>query len=354
MESNDLFFEDYEVGEQGETCGRTVTGADVLQFASITGDFAPAHMDAHFMAGGTPGVRVGHGFLSTCLATGMLSYYAPHIVGRDTPTVCWWDMESRYPKPVLLEDTLRLQWSILEKIPDLNQTGFGTVRTAYRLIDQRDEIACDGVLSTKVRMRQAEKAKIKYAPGVPFDFTEFIPDFDKIYAMEDLVVGEGCESYGRMLTETDVVNLMELTQDYSRLYVDSAYAQKTVYGSTIVPWMLVAIMAIVLAGRDGPYFKIKRLNAPYIGHLSEKISFLAPAIIGDVIHCRLRCDASRASKTKPDRGIVTFLQQAINQRNEVLMEMQTLMMMPTRAAAAQLHETMWVFSTTKSAKKSAK
>ncbi len=351
MESNDLYFEDYQVGEQGETCGRTVTGADVLQFASITGDFSPAHMDKHFMAKGEPGVRVGHGFLSTCLAVGMLSYYAPHIVGRDTPAVCLWAIESSYPKPVLLEDTLRLQWSIAEKAPDSDRPGFGTVRTAYRLLDQRGEIACDGSLTTKVRMRHADGARIDYKPGVPADFVEFVPDFGKIYALEDLVIGEGCESYGRMITETDVVNLMGLTQDYSRLYMDPAYAEKTVYGSKIVPWLLVATMALILAGRDGPYFKIKRLNAPYIGHLSEQISFLAPARIGDVIHCRIRCDANRISKTKPDRGVVTFRHQAINQRNEVLVEMQTLMMMPTRAAAAQLHETMWVFSTTRQGEK---
>jgi acyl dehydratase len=350
VDSNDLYFEDYRVGEWGETCGRTVTGADVLQFASITGDFAPAHMDKHVMSRGEPGVRVGHGFYSTCLAIGMLSYYAPHIVGRDTPAVCLWAIESRYPKPVFLEDTLRLQWSIEGKTPDSDRPGFGTVRTAYRLLDQEDEIACDGVLTTKVRMRHADGARIDYRPGVPADFVEFVPDFDRIYALEDLAIGEGCESYGRMITETDVVNLMGLTQDYSRLYVDSAYAEKTVYGSKIVPWLLVTTMALVLAGRDGSYFKIKRLNAPYIGHLSEKISFLAPAKIGDVIHCRIRCDANRISKTKPDRGLITFRQQATNQRNEVLVDMQTLMMMPTRAAAAQLHETMWVFSTTRQGK----
>jgi 3-hydroxybutyryl-CoA dehydratase len=347
MQYIDLYFEDYQVGEQGETCGRTITEADLFQFACITGDFAPVHMDRDLMAKSATGTRVGHGWFGTCLAVGMLSYHAPHIVGRDTPTACLWDIESRYAKPIILGDTLRLQWSIEEKTPDLNQPGFGAIRTAYRLINQEGVTEYDGFITTEVRMRHTESAKLQFHPGVPCEFKEFIPDYNKVYVTEDFVIGEGWESYGRMITETDVVNLMGLTQDYDRIYVDSAYAKKTVCGERIVPWMLIAVIAIVLSGRDGPFLNIKKLEAPYIGHLNEKVSFLAPAKIGDVIHCRTMFDAIRISKTKPDRGIITFRQQAINQKDEVLMEIQTLFMEPTKAAAAQLHEISWVLSTTK-------
>jgi acyl dehydratase len=190
--------------------------------------------------------------------------YAPHIVGRDTPAATLWDIESRYAKPIILGDTLRLQWSIEEKTPDVNQLGFGTVRTAYKLINQEGVTEYDGAVTTKVRMRHAESTKLQFKPGAPFEFKEFVPDFDKVYVTE------------------------------------------------------------------------------------EKVSFLAPAKIGDIIRCRTRFDAIRISKTKPDRGIITFRQQAINQKDEVLTEIQTLFMIPTKAGAAQLHETTWVFSTTKS------
>ena len=346
MQSDDLYFEDYQVGEWGETCGRTITEADFLQFACITGDFAPVHMDRHLMARSALGTRVGHGWFGTCLAVGMLSYYAPHIVGRDTPAASLWDIESRYAKPIILGDTLKLQWSIEEKTPDLNQPGFGTVRTTYRLINQEEQTEYDGAVTTKVRMRGADSTKLHFKPGAPFEFKEFVPDFDKVYVTEDFVIGEGWESYGRKITETDVVNLMGLTQDYNRIYVDSDYAEKTVCGEQIVPWMLVPIIAIVLSGRDGPYLNIKKLEAPYVGHLNEKVSFLAPSKIGDVIRCRTRFDAIRISKTKPDRGLITFRQQAINQKNEVLTEIQTLFMIPSRAGAAQLNEITWVFSKT--------
>ena len=354
MDSSNLYFEDYQVGQWGETCGRTITEADFLQFACITGDFAPVHMDRHMMAKSAPGTRVGHGWFGTCLAVGMLSYYAPHIVGRDTPTATLWDIESRYAKPIILGDTLRLQWSIEEKTPDLVQPGFGTVRTAYKLINQDGETEYDGAVTTKVRMRNANGAKLQFKPGVPFEFKEFVSDYDKVYVTEDFVIGEGWESYGRKITETDVVNLMGLTQDLDRLYVDPAYAEKTVWGQQIVPWMLITVMAIVLSGRDGAYLKIKKFEGPYIGHLNEKVSFLAPAKIGDVIRCRTRFDAIRISKTKPDRGLITFRQQAINQKDEVLVEIETLFMLATRAGAAQLHETMWVISTTGHGSKPAK
>ena len=343
------YFEDYHLGEKGETCGRTITESDLVQFASTTGDFAPPHMDREFMAKSEYGSRVAHGWFSTCLVVGMFSFYAPYIVGRDTPAAYLLDMESRYQKVALLGDTVRLQWTVEEKALDLNQPGFGTVRTAYQLVNQDGKTVCDGVVTTEVRLKSAAGAKAQFKPGVPFKFKQFVPDFDRIYALEDFAPQEGWCTYGRMITETDVVNLMGLTQDYNRLYVDLAYAKDTVVGERIVPWMLVATIAYGLYFRDGFDSRVKTLIAPYVGHMCEKVSFLAPAKIGDIIQCRSRHEAIRVSKSKSDRGILTCRHQAINQRGEVLLEIQSLIMLPTRAAqaASGTLKSSWVLSTIK-------
>ena len=43
-----LYFEDVEVGQEWESFGRTVTEADVVHFAGVSGDFNPIHMDHEF------------------------------------------------------------------------------------------------------------------------------------------------------------------------------------------------------------------------------------------------------------------------------------------------------------------
>ena len=46
--SSHLFFDDLEVGQQWTSGGRTVTEADIVNFASFSGDFNPIHIDAEW------------------------------------------------------------------------------------------------------------------------------------------------------------------------------------------------------------------------------------------------------------------------------------------------------------------
>lgn len=43
-----LFFDDLEVGQEWESLGRTVTQTDIVNFAGLSGDFNPIHMDHEF------------------------------------------------------------------------------------------------------------------------------------------------------------------------------------------------------------------------------------------------------------------------------------------------------------------
>ncbi len=347
MQSKILYFEDYQVGEKGETCGRTLTDVDLVQFCSLAADFSPAHLDYETMVHSQYGKRVAPGWLIGSLATGMFSYHAPYIVGRDTPTAYLHGITARYPYGWVLGDTVKFHWSIKEKAEDLTQPGFGIVKTDWQFITQEGNIAGEGTVTTGVRMRGAEGAKPQFKPGTPWEYKEWVPDFDKVYFLEDLVVGEGEKTGGRVITETDVVNFMGLIGDDDRLYLDPTYAKETVYGERIAPPMLVADYCSLML-RDGTYFNIKKLESPYIGHLGDEVSFLAPARIGDVIHAVFKIESTRVSKTKPERGIFTYGQQAVNQRNEVLVEIHTGLMLPVRAAAPpEPYKTMWVLHTIK-------
>jgi 3-hydroxybutyryl-CoA dehydratase len=345
-----LYFEDFQVGEEGETCGRTFTEGDLVQFAGISCDFCPPHMDRQMMSSTQYGERISHGFFLNSLATGMLSWHAPHITGRDTPTAYLRSLVSHFPVGMRIGDTVKFHWTVQEKTPDPAMRGFGIVKTDYQFINQNGGIAGEGTVTTGVRMKDTPQANLQIKPGPAFQYDEWDVDFNKVYYYEDFIVGKGEKSGGRVVTETDVVNYMSLMGDYDRLYTDPLYAKETLFGERIVPWMLVADF-VGLGLRDGSYFNMKKPFVPYAGHLGDDITFIAPAKIGDVLYVIFKIESARVSKTKPDRGVLVLAQQVVNQRNEGLVEVRLATTVPIRAAMeVQPKETMWVLHNIKNRK----
>ena len=73
-----LYFDDLEVGQEWTSGGRTITEADIVNFAGFSGDFNPIHID-HEFAKTTPFRRpIAHGFAVFCMASG-LGIFAPPV-----------------------------------------------------------------------------------------------------------------------------------------------------------------------------------------------------------------------------------------------------------------------------------
>ena len=67
------YYEDVEVGFRFTSGSRTVTEADVLDFAGLTGDSNPLHVDAEYAAASLFGQRVAHGSLVLSFAVALLA-----------------------------------------------------------------------------------------------------------------------------------------------------------------------------------------------------------------------------------------------------------------------------------------
>src|SRR5437660_9849945 len=66
-----LYFEDVAVGQEWESPGRTLTETDIVNFAGLSGDFNPIHVD-HEFARTTPFRRpVAHGLLVLSMSSGL-------------------------------------------------------------------------------------------------------------------------------------------------------------------------------------------------------------------------------------------------------------------------------------------
>ena len=69
--SDILYFDQLSVGDSWRSRGRTITETDVVNFAALTGDFEPLHVDAEYAATAPYGQRIAHGLLGLSYLAGL-------------------------------------------------------------------------------------------------------------------------------------------------------------------------------------------------------------------------------------------------------------------------------------------
>lgn len=141
--------------------------------------------------------------------------------------------------------------------------------------------------------------------------------FEPLY-YDDLEVGDEWTSQGRTITDADIVNFAGLSGDFNQLHVDEEYAKKGPFGRRIAHGMLGFAIASGLSTRTPPVQVIAFLGI-------KEWNFKAPIFIGDTIVLKNKVIERRLT-SKGDRGIVTFEKKLLNQRNEVVQEGKTLIM----------------------------
>src|SRR5215472_14866831 len=105
-----LYFDDVAIGQEWVSPGRTVTEADIVNFAGLSGDFNPVHID-HEFARSTPFRRpIAHGLLVQAMASG-LGLYAPPMRTLAILAIREWT----FREPVFAGDTLRVRSQVLGK-----------------------------------------------------------------------------------------------------------------------------------------------------------------------------------------------------------------------------------------------
>jgi acyl dehydratase len=161
---NHLYFDDVAVGQEWQSAGRTVTETDIVNFAGLSGDFNPIHMD-HEFAKATPFRRpMAHGMLVMSIGSGL---------GTGTPlmrTITFLELrEWRFIEAVFPGDTIRVRTKVLAK--ELRGRGKrGEIVWQRTFVNQEGKVVQQGTSVTLVECRpQARNLPERQVTGVQLE-----------------------------------------------------------------------------------------------------------------------------------------------------------------------------------------
>ena len=129
-----MFYDDYKLDDTFTTKGRTITEADIVAFAGLSGDFVELHMNEEFARRGPFGRRIAHGALIFSISTG-LTVQMGHT--NDTVIAFYGVDKLRFTKPVFIGDTILVKKRVVELTPKDETRGIVAFET--KVVNQNDE-----------------------------------------------------------------------------------------------------------------------------------------------------------------------------------------------------------------------
>jgi len=135
-----ISYDDIEIGRRIVTLRRTVTEADIANFAGLSGDFNPLHTDEQWVREQTPfRGRIAHGLLSTAIASGLQSEYA-----YDWDIVAYLECLRRFQAPVYPGDTIQARYEVVDKRASKSNPETGVVSLEIELVNQDGDVVQSG------------------------------------------------------------------------------------------------------------------------------------------------------------------------------------------------------------------
>ena len=144
-----LYFEDFEVGRQIVTVGRTIAESDIFNFAGFSGDYNQIHTDAEFAKGTPFGQRVAHGLLGLSIASGL----AMRTGMLEGTVIAFREINNwKFVNPVFIGDTIHVEMEVAET-KALPRIGGGSVVITLDVKKQSGETIMKGNWTVLVMSR---------------------------------------------------------------------------------------------------------------------------------------------------------------------------------------------------------
>jgi len=153
IKGHGLWFEEFTEGVSMETRGRTITEADVVNFAGLSGDFNPMHTDAEYAKTTQFGMRVAHGALVFSIATG-LAYQLGFLEGT---AIAFTSFDCKLRAPVYIGDTIKVIATVAKTRP-MSAAGGGFVTFDVKVVNQKGDVTQKGEWTMLIKSKPATEA----------------------------------------------------------------------------------------------------------------------------------------------------------------------------------------------------
>ncbi|ELY96062.1 MULTISPECIES: MaoC/PaaZ C-terminal domain-containing protein [Natrialba] len=146
-------FEDFEVGQEFESVGRTVTEADFVMHSALSGDWTELHTNKDYAEDGPFEGRIAHGPMTFVQATGFV--YRTGIVERTAFAFLGMNYMD-LPNPVYIGDTLSLDIEVTETKDVSSRDDAGLVVLDTVMTNQDDTVVFEGDMKFLIKTETAE------------------------------------------------------------------------------------------------------------------------------------------------------------------------------------------------------
>lgn len=146
------FLDDLEVGDRWESRGRTITEADLLTFATWSGDMHPLHTNEEYARRTEFGGRIFHGPGALAVAFGL----EMAIGWKQGSAIAFlgirdWNLRA----PIRIGDTIHVEEVVVEVRPSRSKPDRGVVATKVQILNQHGQVCQEGIWTVLLHRRTA-------------------------------------------------------------------------------------------------------------------------------------------------------------------------------------------------------
>lgn len=146
-----MHFEEFQTGYKVRSPGRTITEADVVNFAGLSGDYNQLHTDEFFAQEAQFGARVAHGLLGLSVASGL----AARLGFIEGTVEAFLSLEWKFRRPIYIGDTIHVTAEVANT-REMRRAGGGIVDFDVAVVNQDGETVQKGQWRVLVKAGDAE------------------------------------------------------------------------------------------------------------------------------------------------------------------------------------------------------
>jgi acyl dehydratase len=140
--------------------------------------------------------------------------------------------------------------------------------------------------------------------------------------LEDFEAGQLHTTSGRTITEADVVIHAGQTGDFYPHHMDAEWCRTQPFGQRMAHGTLIFSVAVGMTATE--------INPRAMSYGYDRLRFVKPVFLNDTIRVRTEIRSIRPDERRPRHGIVVEALEVINQRSEVVLVCEHLLLVEKR------------------------